>query len=233
MTNNQNFSPIIAFASPKGGVGKSTTCACLAGTLAYRGHAVRILDLDQNRTLYQWSERFPEKMGTIAVEAVEEGALISRVRDLYGKDNGFILIDVAGMLVNTTIVAATLAHLTITPAKLSAPDIIEAVKLNREMRLLGEKVGKPILHRLLLNEVSHLWPTYQRAALESVKSSGLVRFDTIIHERAPFAEVFLTGETPHFADRTREPIVKAVAQLDMLADEVLALLQLESMQEAA
>ena len=98
--------------------------------------------------------------------------------------------------------------------------------------MLGEKVGKPILHRLLLNEVSHIWPTYQRAALESAKSSGLVRFETIIHERAPFAEIFLAGETPHFADRSREPIVKAIAQIDALTEEVLDLLQIARMKEA-
>ena len=234
MTETHPAAPsIIAFASPKGGVGKSTLCACLAGALAHRDNPVRILDLDQNRTLYQWAQRFPDQLRGIQVEAVEEGAFFDRVRELYAQSTGFILIDVAGMLANTTIVAATLAHLTITPAKLSAPDIIEAVKLNREIRLLGDKIGKPINHRLLLNEVSPLWPTYQRAALQDVERSGLMRFETIVHERAPFAEVFLTGQPPHFADRTREPIIKAVAQLDALVDEVLAALEIPTIQQEA
>lgn len=213
---------IIAFASPKGGVGKSTTCACLAGALSSRGHQVLVLDLDKNRTLHDWAMRFPTQIRNIKVEHVEEGAFFERVRHLYATFSGIILIDVAGMLANTTIVAATLATLTITPAKLSAPDIIEAVKLNREVRLLGQKVGKSINHRLLLNEVSPLWPTYQRAALKDVERSGLMAFETIIHERAPYAEVFLTGQPPHFSDRTREPVIKAIAQLDALTDEILA-----------
>jgi len=225
---------IIAFASPKGGVGKSTSCACLAGALRSRGHTVSILDLDQNRTLEQWAKRFPDQLRGIAVEGVEEEGFIDRIRELYDTAQGFVLVDVAGAFQKTTIAAATIAHLTITPAKLSAPDIIEAVKLNREIRQLGAKIGKAINHRLLLNEVSPLWPTYQRAALTDVERSGIQRFETIIHERAPYAEVFLTGQPPHFAEKNREPIIKAVAQLDALVDELLAALDMPvEVQEAA
>ncbi len=229
----QNGPCIIAFASPKGGVGKSTLCACLAGALISRGHTVTILDLDQNRTLDQWARRFPTQIGSLAVEAVPDGGLIDRVRTLCAQPIDFILIDAAGVLQTTTIAAAALAHLTITPSKLSAPDIIEAVKLHREVRNLGDRVGKPIDHRLLLNEVSPLWPTYQRAALVDVERSGLIRFDTVIHARAPYAEMFLTGQTPHASDKTREPVIKAVAQLDALTDEVLAALGLDDLKEAA
>ena len=37
--------------------------------------------------------------------------------------SGFILVDVAGVCQKTTIQAATVADLTITPSKLSAPDV--------------------------------------------------------------------------------------------------------------
>jgi chromosome partitioning protein len=124
-----------------------------------------IIGLDQNRTLQQWALRFPAQLKKIQVEAVAEKDLIERLKTLYHSFNGFVLIDVA---VTTTIVAATIAHLTITPTKLSAPDIIEAVKLNREIRKLGERVGKPINHRVLLNELSAIWPTYQRSALTDI-----------------------------------------------------------------
>ena len=50
---------ILTFASSKGGVGKSTTCAALASALALEGARVSLLDLDQNRTLDRWSKKAP------------------------------------------------------------------------------------------------------------------------------------------------------------------------------
>ena len=45
---------IVAFASSKGGVGKSTICAAVGAWLASRGEDVLILDLDHNRTVDRW-----------------------------------------------------------------------------------------------------------------------------------------------------------------------------------
>ncbi|MBN8913901.1 MAG: AAA family ATPase [Rhizobiales bacterium] len=40
---------IISFVSPKGGVGKSTSCLALASALAHTGQHVQIIDFDQKR----------------------------------------------------------------------------------------------------------------------------------------------------------------------------------------
>jgi chromosome partitioning protein len=224
---------IIAFASPKGGVGKSTTCAALAGAFAAMNCPVHIIDLDQTRTLHRWFSRFKTNIPSLHVESVAEADFMGHLKDVYATQKGFILIDVAGAFAKAMIQASTVAHLTITPAKLSEPDIIEATKLHREIADLGAAIGKPIQHRLLVNEVSPLFPTYQRAALADIERSRIPRFDTILTERAPYAEIFMTGQTPHFADRTREPVRKAVLELNLLAAEVCALVGPQFQQEAA
>lgn len=232
-TVSQSGAIIVAFASPKGGVGKSTTCAALAGALARRGAAVHIIDLDQTRTLHRWFTRFRPAIPNLHVEAVAEADFMAYIRRIYPAHRGFILIDVAGAFAKAMIQAATLAHLTISPAKLSEPDIMEATKLNRELADLGQSIGKTISHRLLVNEVSPLFPTYQRAALADIARSGIERFDTLLTERAPYAEIFLTGQPPHYADQSREPVRKAVVELDHLARELLTLLYPALQQEAA
>lgn len=59
------------------------------------------------------------------------------------------------------------------------------------------------------------------------------RFETVIHGRAAYAELFLTGQTPHTADKSREPVIKAVAQLDAFTDEVLEILDVAELEAAA
>lgn len=57
---------ILTFASSKGGVGKSTTCAAVAAALALEGARVLGIDLDQNGTLVRWSRRGPIEGLTVA-----------------------------------------------------------------------------------------------------------------------------------------------------------------------
>ena len=56
-------------------------------------------------------------------------------------------------------------------------------------------------------------------------------FDTLLHQRAPYAEAFLTGQPAHYADRNRPPVRKAVAEIDALIEELKALL-MSQQQEA-
>ena len=60
---------IVSFASSKGGVGKSTTCAAIGSRLAQRGEQVLIIDLDQNKTLERWGRK--AKVPGLTVSAVE------------------------------------------------------------------------------------------------------------------------------------------------------------------
>jgi chromosome partitioning protein len=60
--------PTIVFASPKGGVGKSTAAVLLATELASHGGSVTMIDADPNRPLSQWASRpgKPDKLNVIA-----------------------------------------------------------------------------------------------------------------------------------------------------------------------
>ena len=228
MTDHQRPT-VIAFTSPKGGVGKSTTCACLAGALAARGHRIHILDTDANRTLADWALDFPQDLAGVTVEAIPEGTdLLAHLRLLCSGLDGFIFVDVAGAWETYALAAASVADLVITPAKLNVPDLKMAAKSKALIDHLAAQLGRPVLHRVLINEVSPLVSShYQRGAFKSLANAPFTAFETLIIHRAPLAEIFSTGQTPHFADQTRESVQKAVVQLDALTDEVLRTLALE------
>lgn len=220
--NTQTPPTIITFVSPKGGVGKSTCCLALASSLAHKGHSVQIIDFDQTETLWRWYSQNPVAQ-TIPNLTVEKGPdnLEGFVNDIWTSRTGFVFIDLAGSLTHQSLLLAAFAELTITPSKLNEPDIMEATKLAAQLDSLGKKFGKPIAHRILLNEVpsASFLPTHQIQTLDQLDESHLARFKTLIHTRAAFPETWLSGTPPHFADPSRQTIKKAVEEIDCLTEE--------------
>ena len=51
--------PVIAVASPKGGVGKSTLSTNIAGYFASRGHTVVLGDADRQQSARLWLQQRP------------------------------------------------------------------------------------------------------------------------------------------------------------------------------
>lgn len=216
---------IITFASPKGGVGKSTLCASLAGALAHRSNPVHILDLDLNETLYRWYTNHQPNIPGLTVEVVKpDPDIFSSAIDRIYQDDRFILIDLAGQLDAIMLHAAAVSNLVITPAKLSEPDIMEATKSLRHIGILAKRYRTPIPHRILINEVDAVDTHAQRFSLEQIAQLQLPRFQTVMYKRTAYREIFISGRPPHFvAENSR--VKKAVAELDALTDEVLAILQ--------
>lgn len=227
---------IIAFASPKGGAGKSTSCLSIAGALASQGHRVHIVDFDPSETLWRWhqSSTVPAAIPNLTVQSAPKGDIADFMRDVWHNRSGVVLIDLAGALTSHMLHLAVFADLTITPAKLSEPDVLEANKLYNELITIGQRIGKPILHRILVNEVPSLLAGFQRDLLDQLRQSTLPRFETLIHYRAAYPESFQTGLPPHFAaDQSRPTIAKAVDELDALLTEIYATINQDEQKAAA
>lgn len=87
--------PTIVFASPKGGVGKSTSAVLLATELATRGATVTTIDADPNKPLSRWARR-PGKPDTLAVIAdVTEDFIIDEIEKAAQK-TAFVIVDLEG-----------------------------------------------------------------------------------------------------------------------------------------
>ena len=224
---------IMTFASSKGGVGKSTSCAAIAGALAARGFKIIVLDLDQNQTLFRWFSKHLSVADFVTVKAVAPERFKSVLDQTQGEGADFILVDVAGAYEATIIKAIAASDLVITPSKLSEPDLREAAKILSEVQAFNDQFGSTIRHRLLINEAESLDPHYQRHALAEVDGSALVRFDQLMMRRAPYREIFISGHPPHQADKGRVPVRKAVAELDAIIDELMDVLNLSKKARAA
>lgn len=225
---------IIAFASPKGGVGKSTTCLNIAGALAKRGKSVHVVDYDQTETLWTWysttaaREAFPN----LSVEKAPPEHLKDYLHKFLQLKHDYVLIDLAGTLTKDMLLLGVVADLTITPCKLNVPDTLQASKLAENILQIAKTVGKPVQHRILINDVPSLLSNAQAHTLQEIDRNGLPRFETIIYTRsAAYTEPFLTGMPPHFADATRSGNAKAVDEINRLLEEINAITAHREQQE--
>jgi chromosome partitioning protein len=225
---------IITCASSKGGVGKSTTVACLAGAFAHAGEAVHIVDLDNNRTVSRWFRDETIRPRAISVSTPDPQELTSHLQLLAATAApDVVLIDVAGSYERALTVAAARAHLTIIPATLTEADVFEAAKTAHHIQQIFASFGREPLFRLLLTQVQPLTSHAQKHAAKELKRFRLPLLDNVLAQRAAYEEIGLSGLPPHFADPGRPTVAKALAELNALRDEINALTGAQPLETAA
>jgi chromosome partitioning protein len=226
---------IIAFASPKGGVGKSTSCLGIAGALAAAGYTVHIVDFDQTQTLWGWYSTNPSARAIpgLTVECAPHTKLDVFVQNLYNARSGNVLLDLAGTLTDQMLLVAAFATLVVIPTKLGWADILEANKLADKLQKVADRFGKPITHRLLLNEIPYIFAASQTHMLDQINELGMRRFETLIHTRPAYAEPHITGVPLHFDDLNRTPTKKAVDELNHLVTELIGVIAQQQQKAAA
>ena len=94
--------PVITFASPKGGVGKTTAALLLATELAVKEFHVTVIDADPLKWIKGWSE-LPDKPANLEVLAgLTEDTIIEAIDQARNRSQ-FVIIDLEGTA--STIVA--------------------------------------------------------------------------------------------------------------------------------
>jgi chromosome partitioning protein len=119
--------PTIVFASPKGGVGKSTAAFLLASELASHGGTVTIIDADPNRPLSQWAEPPGKPERLTVIDNASEDSVIDVIEAAALKTT-FVIVDLEGTASMMAGYAMSRADLVIIPAQGSHLDATEAVK---------------------------------------------------------------------------------------------------------
>ena len=127
---------IISFASSKGGVGKSTTCAAIGARLAMRGEQVLIIDLDQNKTLERWGRK--AKIPGLTVLWSDRDGFTTMFRETVAAgEMDHVLIDLAGAREAASLKAIARSDLVVIPAQNAVFISPPPLRTCRKMRTSG------------------------------------------------------------------------------------------------
>jgi chromosome partitioning protein len=218
--------PTIVFASPKGGVGKSTSTVLLASELALKGAAVTVIDADPNRPLTHWAKRpaCPENLTIIS--DISEETIIDQI-DAAARATPFVVVDLEGTASMVVAYAISRADLVIVPTQGSQLDASEAAKAIKLIRQQEKAFNRAIACAILFTRTSAaIRPRTLVHIQEEFERHKVTAFKVHMHEREAFRAIFSFGGTLQTLDRKKVSNVDAaIVDARAFAAETLAMLK--------
>lgn len=215
-------SPVISFASTKGGVGKTTLAFVLATAFARRlsgqsEYRISCIDADPNGTLDVALKKaaFPEILSSVS----DAESLLARLREAQ-KSADLVLIDLEGSANQAMLYAAGKSDLVVIPAQPSAYDVREARRTASVVQQAADLVGRPIPMTVVLTRAPVLRQRIADHARNQFLQAGLPILSVELVQRVAFQTMTYTGEPPFVSD----PHSGAALNVDALANAIAGLI---------
>lgn len=187
--------PVIVFASPKGGAGKSTSAVILATELALKGATVTIIDADPNKPVSQWAGREGRPGNLAVITDISEKTIIDEIESA-AQTTSFVIVDLEGTASMMVAYAISRADLVVVPTQGSQLDAAEATKALKLIRQQERAFNKRIPYALLYTRTSAaIKPRTLRHIQQQFSAHGIRAFQTHIHERDAYRALFSFGGT--------------------------------------
>ena len=184
---------IITIASSKGGAGKTTLAAIIAGNVSQRGYRVAAIDADYNHSFADWVRTYERYPITTRTE-LDETRVIP-LADELAEQHDLLVIDTAGAAMQATVFAIGCADLVLIPCQLSSSDVVEAVKTKQLVESAEKMTRQTIPARAVLTDYQP--NTVIAAHVErELASCGLEPLATRLNRLVAFKEMTFTGDIP-------------------------------------
>ena len=189
--------PIIVFASPKGGAGKTTSSFILACELASRGLSTHVIDADPNHPIAGWANRGGEFQNLSVRKSEGEETVLEDI-DEAADQYDFVIVDLEGTANLSVAYAISRADFVVVPSQRSALDAGEAAKAVALVKRQSSVTNRDIPVAILLTRTS---PAIRsrglKRMLNSLDQHKIDSFITEIHEREAYKAVFDHAKTLH------------------------------------
>lgn len=226
--------PVISFANPKGGAGKTTSALLLAGELAARGATVAIVDADPERWISQWGA-LPGKPANITINSdVTEDSIVDVVEDM-ASENQFVIIDLEGTASLMVANAIGMSDLVVIPTQGASMDAKGASKTIKLIRNQARLAKREIPYAVLLTRVSAAVASRSlKNVREQLDAGGIDVFTTSIVERAAYRDILdFGGLLSNLDSKQVSNLDKAIQNAEEFMTEVVHRLKGEKAQGRA
>ena len=226
--------PVCVFASPKGGVGKSTAAVLLATQLTESGASVTIIDADPNKPVSRWARRPGKPHNLTLIDNVTEQTII-RTIDEAARKTAFVIVDLEGTASMMVVYAISRADLVVIPTSASLLDAVEAVAAVQLVQRQEEAFRVKIPCAVLFTKTSAVIRTRTLASIEEeLAENDVPVFSTRLLEREAFRSLFSFGGTLSGLDpKNVRNIPIAVENAQAFAAEVIRMLKAQQVREVA
>ena len=224
--------PVVSFANPKGGAGKTTTALILAGELAAKGAQVTIIDADPEKWISQWGALDGKPNNITIISDVSEESIPDQI-DEASRNSQFVVVDLEGTASLMVANAIGMSDLVIIPTQGSSMDAKGGAKTIKLIRNQERMARRSIPHAVVLTRTS---AAVTSRALRNVQKqlarAGIEVFSTAMVERAAFRDLFDYGGLLADLDSSQvSNTIKARVNAQEFTGEVIA--RLKSAQELA
>lgn len=218
--------PVIAFANPKGGAGKTTSALLLASELAGRGASVTIIDADPEKWLSQWGGLPGCPSNVTIVSDITEDSIVDQIEAAAAAAQ-FVVVDLEGTASLMVANAIGMSDLVVIPTQGASMDAKGAAKTIRLIRNQARMARREIAHAVLLTRTSAAVASRSlRNVRGQLDQAGIPVFKTSIVERAAYRDILDYGGLLADLDRSQVSNVdKAVENARAFAGEVVARLK--------
>ena len=214
--------PTIAFVSPKGGVGKTTSAFLLSTALA-KLYDVTVIDADPNHPIQTWASGGNTPSRLQVVSDADEDTIIERIEGAATK-TPFVVVDLEGTASKTVIYAISQADFVIIPTQGSQLDANEASRAIRVVLQSQKMTGRAKPYAVLLTRTSSSIRTRGLAHIQQgLIGAGIPVLETELNERDAFKAMFSFQQTLDQLSAAEVPnLDKAKANVEEFTREVLA-----------
>jgi chromosome partitioning protein len=219
--------PVICFANPKGGSGKTTTALLLATELAGKGAAATIIDADPLQWISAWG-RLPGKPANLSIvsDGISEDTIVDAIEDA-GRTSQFVIVDLEGTASLMVTNAIMMSDLVIIPLQGSAMDAKGGAKILKAIRNAEKVTNRQIAYAVVLTRTgAAITSRALRNVADQLHKSGVDVLTTPIVERAAYRDMFDFGGTLEGLNPSQvSNIDKAITNAREFTGEVLAKLK--------